>query len=191
MCPKGDDPFTTFSDYHTVKITTYSSLDPLAGEFKFIFQGEYFYFPANATEFGDEECQAAVESLPNIESASCTRGAVDSVTYSTEYTIQVQEFPLFPYENNIYFHDGNPSADSYQCETTHLTGGTSATCEIEVSSTGDIPGKLISIHPLLSILSFRCTVTFSTSLCLCSSPSPPSLLLALLPPPPLPLPGLL
>jgi hypothetical protein len=156
MCPKGDDPFTTFSDYHTFKITTSSSLEPLVGQFKFIFQGEYFFFSANASEFGDEECTAAVISLPNIDSASCTRGAVDPITYSTEYTIQVQEFPLFPYENNIYFHEGNPSIDSYQCETTYLTGGTSPTCEIEVISTGDIPGELSFSLYLSSLMSMSC-----------------------------------
>jgi hypothetical protein len=151
MCPKGDDPFTVYSDYHTITLTTSASTsgDPLAGEFKFIFLGEYFYFPANASEFDDVTCTAAVNSLVNIEVASCTRGTIDVDTLGSQYTIQFQKFPLFPYENNIYSHEGNPSLDSYQCETTRVTGGTSPTCVIESTSTGTLPG----LYSFLSVVS--------------------------------------
>lgn len=139
MCPKGDDPFTTFNDYHTITITT-SATAPLSGEFKFIFQGEYFYFPSNASQFDDEDCSLAFNSLPNIESATCVRGVVDPTKFTTQYTIKIHEFPLFPYENNIYSHDGNPSLGAYECDLSHITSGNSPTCSIQIISTGTLPG---------------------------------------------------
>jgi hypothetical protein len=165
MCPKGDDPWTTSTDYHTITVATSasSSGDPLAGEFKFIFQGEYFYFPADPSEFDDETCTAAVTALANVAQASCTRGTIDAVTLGCQYTIQLQQFPIFPYQNNIYSHEGNPSIDSYQCDTTHITAGTSPTCEIQSTSTGTLPGPddddsphlvflLLTVSPLCLLL---------------------------------------
>ncbi len=140
MCPKGDDPFTTYADFHTFTITTTAQSGVLSGQFQFIFNGEYFYFPANASLFDSTACQTALEALPNIEKVICTRGMINS-KYGTQYTVQIQEYPILPYENNIYYHEGHPSLNSYQCKTDRVTTGTHPTCTIGIVATGSIPGE--------------------------------------------------
>lgn len=140
MCPKGDDPFTTFTDYYTITITTTAASGTLAGQFQFIFEGEYFYFNAAASSFDDTDCKDSFEGLANIETVSCTRGTIDARA-GAQYVIQIQEFPTYPYQNNIYSHNGNPSLSSFQCKTDRVTGGTTPTCTVGIVATASTPGK--------------------------------------------------
>lgn len=129
MCPKGDDPFTSFTDYRTITIATSASGGTLGGEFKFIFNGKYFYFDADASAFDNDACEAAFEALGNVKDVSCSRGVVNGVGGAT-YTVEFLAFPTFPVDNNIYSHSGNPPLASFQCETDLITSGTSPTCTI-------------------------------------------------------------
>lgn len=147
MCPKGDDPFTNSVDYRTIEITT-SSTSSLDGYFQFIFNGEYFYFPANANDWTASSCESDIESLSNIKDVECSRSSVGTYNDAT-YTVQLMSFPVFPYENNIYHHDGNPSLSKFHCSTEKVTSGTDVTCNISNVIVDTIPGMKISFNSLM------------------------------------------
>ena len=119
MCPKGDDPLTTFTDYRTIVLNTSVATGYLNGTFKFTFNGESFYFPADALLWNEEQCKLSFESLNNVQSVTCTRGTVQHSNASS-YTIQLLSFPIYPYENNIYTHFGDPPLSSFSCDPSHI-----------------------------------------------------------------------
>jgi hypothetical protein len=140
MCPKGDDPFTSSTDYRTIRLTTSATAGTLSsGQFKFTFNGESFYFSAAYASFDSAACETAFESLPNIGDVICSRSAINARGGAT-YTIEFLSFPVMPHENNLYTNDGNPPLSSFQCDPSKVTGVTTPTCVIATVSTGDLPG---------------------------------------------------
>jgi len=129
LCPKGYDPLVTFTDFRSIKIETKAYGGYLAGYFKLTFNGETFAFPALATDWTETDCQQSFMSLRNVGTVQCTQG--DSDPYgSTTYLIQFKEWPVIPYENNIYVNDGNPLNSAFSCDVTAVTGGTLPSCTI-------------------------------------------------------------
>ena len=146
MCPKGDDPLTAFTAYRTITLNTSVSTGHLEGYFKFIFNGESFFFPANAWLWSEEQCKLSFESLSNVQSVTCTRGHVHHSNASS-YTIQFTSFPIFPYENNVYFHNGNPPLSSFSCDTSMVSQNaahavTCSVADVTLPLGASIPGKL-------------------------------------------------
>ena len=144
MCPKGDDPFTPNQQNRTIKITTSATSGVLSGQFKLTFQGQSFYFNANASKFTAANCITSFQNLPNIDQVYCTRTTPTTKEGAT-YTIQFVSFPIFPYENNIFSHD-------FQCDTSLVTTGHSPTCSFSDVVSTNIKGKLINTILLLFIL---------------------------------------
>lgn len=142
MCPKGDDPFTAHVDYKTITLTTGATSGTLAGEFQFYFNGEYFYFNADANSFSEAECEAAFEDLKNVRDVSCSRGTIDGNGGAT-YTVEFIEFPINPFENNVYTHYGDPDISSFQCVTDKVTSGDTPTCTLTDVAVGTIPGRSV------------------------------------------------
>ena len=140
MCPKGDDPFTVGKDYRTVEVATSAASGTLDGLMKFSFGDSYFYFPADASLWDSDDCKADVEAMNNVDVAACSRSAVNADQGAT-YTIQFQEFPMFPVDNNIFFNDGNPPDSHFKCETHKVTSGTSPSCAVTGVSVTSVPGK--------------------------------------------------
>ena len=62
--------------------------------------------------------QAGWESMPNIEDVSCSMEFKGD--YGTIYTVELNEFPALPYQNNIFQHFGNPGLDSFSCDISHV-----------------------------------------------------------------------
>lgn len=139
LCPKGDDPLTSNTDFRTIQFTTSAAAGSLDGSFKFVFEGEYFYFPADASAFDSADCKESFEGLQNVKEVICTRSAVDANNGAT-YTVIFKAFPLFPYQNNIYKHDGDPLLSSFQCENEKVTAGTSPLCMLSDMTSSDFPG---------------------------------------------------
>jgi hypothetical protein len=143
ICPKGDDPFTENQSYRAINITTSASSGTLEGQFQLSFQGEYFYFNANANSFNETQCEIAFAALPNVEEVSCSR-TTPTADQGATYTIQFLSFPSKPYENNIYHHDGNPPLSYFQCQTSLVTGATSPSCLLsDVTQAAEIKGNAI------------------------------------------------
>lgn len=151
MCPKGDDPFTTYTDYFSITITTTASFGTLKGLFHFTFQGESFYFNANASAFDDTDCKDSFEGLANVKTVSCTRGTINAYL-GTQYVVQFQEFPTHPYQNNIYTHDGSPTLNSFQCYTDRITSSNSPSCTIGLVATASIPGLFIYFNYFILLI---------------------------------------
>ena len=144
MCPKGDDPFTISKDYRTIQIVTSASSSgaTLDGLFKFSFGDSYIYFPADAQNWDSLDCERYLEEMPNVKDVECTRSSISSVHGAT-YTIRFLEFPMFPVDNNVYNHEGNPPLTSYKCESYKVTKGTSPSCVVSDVAVTTLPGVLI------------------------------------------------
>lgn len=69
--------------------------------------------------------------MPNIENADCVREMSDLETGSGSYLITLTKFPIKPYENNLYFHNGNPSINAFRCNTSMVESDQAVFCSIE------------------------------------------------------------
>ena len=159
MCPKGDDPMSTFTGYRSLSITTSASSGTLAGKFKLTFNGEYITFPADAASFSPEQCKYAFESMPTFESVSCERGTIDAMG-GAAYTIRFKSYPSNPHENNIYTNDGNPALNLFSCVDYSVTGAVSPSC-IVANIDAD------KVTPEYAICSNRGVCDFETGQCSC------------------------
>ena len=112
MCPKGDDPMTPRNGFFTLYIRT---LRGQSGNFKFCFQGQCFSFPALPAEWSNAACKTSFQSLPNIRQVNCTSNA-------TGHSIRLQNFPVNPYETNLWSHLGAPSLTDFGCDVSGVTG---------------------------------------------------------------------
>lgn len=79
MCPKGDDPLTTGQSDRALMLRTTAEGAFLEGDVTFTFNGESASLNADAYHTGDRECALALESMRNIGSVSCQRGAVNEM----------------------------------------------------------------------------------------------------------------
>ena len=130
MCPKGIDPLTFYADYRAITIRTTATGGILRGQFKFIFNGQFFYFTASARKFSADQCQAAFEALPNIGNVKCTRSQHWDQFNGATYAIQFRLFPVIPSENNIFYNSGDPPLNSFHCGTELVTSATGPSCVI-------------------------------------------------------------
>jgi EGF-like domain len=147
MCPKGVDPLTFYSSYRAITITTSADSGLLRGSLKFTFNGESITFPANARQWSSTQCKAAFESLPNIGMVTCSRSTKFNQYSGSVYAIQFRQFPVLPYENNVYMNDGNPNLINFQCDTRFVTGAVNPTCVIADVQAVDLPSKYALCTP--------------------------------------------
>lgn len=158
MCPKGDDPFTYFTDYRAIIV----ALDPIAAPFTGSFKLTYYGSPVSIPSSGwtDELCQEAFQALPAFKTVRC-RLSFKTTRYGG-FTMQIEfiEFAPIPYQNNVYYHEGNPPLSAFKCDTAEIvtTGGIS--CIITDVTFNSLPGILFywfSFHCCSSrIFHFSC-----------------------------------
>jgi hypothetical protein len=152
MCPKGDDPFTEDQDYRTITIATSALSGTLEGQFQLSFYGQSFYFDANANNFDESSCETSFNGLANVKEVSCSRTSPTG-DQGAIYTVQFVSFPLQPYENNIYSHEGNPQLINFECDTSLVTSGTDPSCLLEdVAPTTEVKGSYPLHLPSPSLL---------------------------------------
>lgn len=153
MCPKGDDPFTYFSDYRAIIISLNVYSAAPTGSFKLTYDALAVSIPT--TGWTDELCQEAFQALPAFKTVRC------SLSFSTTryggFTLQVEfiEFEPIPYQNNIYYHEGNPPRSSFKCDTTGITTTGAVSCGITDVVFNALPGNLFLI--LLNISLYSCS----------------------------------
>lgn len=155
MCPKGDDPFTYFSDYRAIIIALNAYSAAYTGSFKLTYDALTLSIPG--TGWTNELCQEAFQALPAFKTVRC------SLSYATTryggFSLQVEfiEFAPVPYQNNIYYHEGNPSLNAFKCDTTGITTTGHVTCDITDVSFGSLPGKIPfspTNHPPVLVIPF-------------------------------------
>lgn len=139
MCPKGDDPFTYFSDYRAIIVTLGAIAAPFTGSFKLTYDALSVSIPSSG--WTNELCQEAFQALPAFKTVRC------SLSFSTTryggFTMQIEfiEFAPIPYQNNIYYHEGNPEISAFKCDTSEITTNGRVTCDITDVSFNSLPGK--------------------------------------------------
>jgi hypothetical protein len=127
LCPKGDDPMTTDQEYRQISIMTGAMEGYLSGHFDFTFMGHTVGLEANADA---QACKYALEALPTVASVDCERGAVDSQGGAT-YTVTFLEWPVYPQDNNLFSHDGNPPLSYFSCSADSVEGADFPACAID------------------------------------------------------------
>eukprot|EP00617_Octactis_speculum_P017428 CAMPEP_0185770852 /NCGR_PEP_ID=MMETSP1174-20130828/61538_1 /TAXON_ID=35687 /ORGANISM="Dictyocha speculum, Strain CCMP1381" /LENGTH=513 /DNA_ID=CAMNT_0028456465 /DNA_START=132 /DNA_END=1669 /DNA_ORIENTATION=+ len=127
MCPKADDPITIDQDDRSISINMTAS-STLSGTVRVAFNGQVASFSAgNFSTVTSAECSRAFTNLKNVEEASCV--ATQWQESSVEYTVTFNEWPMFPEENNIHSHTGNPPISSFTCDISDVSG-TDVSCRI-------------------------------------------------------------
>lgn len=145
MCPKGFDPLLRSATYYReINVTTNSTAagSSMNGTYVMSFNGFDFEFNANASLFGEAECEAAWESLHNVEQVVCFRGAINQAGGAT-YNIKFLAWPAIPMQNNIFSHEGNPPLTAFTCDVSDARvwsrgGSNVAACHVEDVANTDI-----------------------------------------------------
>ena len=102
---------------------------------------------ANANELTSEECTNSLRKLRGASKVSCERLEHNSTTATGEYLITFHKYPMTPYENNLFQHDGNPDISLFKCNSTELDveDAVDPYCVVvDVDTIEEIPGKISS-----------------------------------------------
>jgi hypothetical protein len=90
-------------------------------------------------QFSAAACKAAFEALHGIKLARCSQAGVS--TYgTTTYTVELVEFPDYPWMNNVWYHDGSPPLSYFSCDVSGVTGD-NVTCTISDVQINSIRGE--------------------------------------------------
>ena len=154
MCPKGDDPSTLNQVKKQLKVTVSTASDAnLAGTLGLEFQAETAYIPLDEPSGG--KCKRGLEDSFKYKEVTCV---FEEIAANTEYafTITFEEWPLYPVENNLHSHDGNPAKTEFFCDQT-LTSHSDLTCTfVDVVNTGIQEYNYCSDRGICDFTSGRC-----------------------------------
>lgn len=155
MCPKGDDPLTPSTGYKSIRIDI-TTTKTASGNFRFAYYGQSFLIPAQIQAYGNEDCVHGFTSMQNIEQVSCN--VTRHSTYSATYFVQFISFPLHPYEDNLYFHTGNPSMALLGCDPSAVTDRRVSCHLVDMTpSNVTIPGTTHHLYTFIPIYIFILT----------------------------------
>lgn len=144
MCPKGDDPVTSFQHYRTMSLEV-NTLTPSytypSGLLGLEFMGKKAYIdlarPDNCTNdlsyagpFGEIDC-----------SYIRTGDAGSILTFQLIF----KSWPSYITDNNIFFHDGNPSRYDFHCDITKVRFRNTLCIFSDIYASDVIGGTIISI----------------------------------------------
>jgi hypothetical protein len=161
LCPKGDDPETTGQTYRSYLLTVDSTSGHLDGTVRVFFHGFSAVLNAHGSKETSASCQAALRSLENIDTLTCTQGSVSSSTGGASYNITVTAWPTHPLQNNLYAHDGAPPATDFYCDTARAFSSGNVTCAL----TADTRTNLFEYTPCSS----RGACDYTSGLCACAT----------------------
>lgn len=123
MCPKAFDPVVTDENTprRTIQLTVGRESGVLEGRVELFFNNASIWLDANTDNLSSEECTTQVSKMKGVTRAICKNERKgDEKTSEYKYTITFLEWSLQPFENNIFFHDGNPSLDAFMCNVKHV-----------------------------------------------------------------------
>lgn len=125
MCPKGDDPLTTSTNRRSIVINTTVVGDDASGYFTVWYERRAYVLPVGAD---NEVCAKLFEGSRAIETVQCTI-TLQGGEY-TAYEVEFQQFPMFPYQNNIFHHEGDIPIGDFYCTSESVINATFASCDI-------------------------------------------------------------
>lgn len=130
MCPKAFEPLTLRQNPRRravrLKLKSFGGSSSAAAQLSFSFSGSTAILKARADDMDSAECMRLLGELKSVETATCERESVDVTSGSGSYIIQLDEYPLFPHENNIFNHTGNPHLSAFRCNVTATNQGVSS-----------------------------------------------------------------
>ena len=155
MCPKGDDPLTINQNYRTFQLTVKTSDNSFTGSLTLKFEGGTASFSlANPSS---TDCRLGLENSGLFGYINCQYSYITS--YSMLFTITIYSWPIYPQQNNLHSHDGNPLISEFYCDVTSTSSKVS--CEFY----DVINSNLIEYD----YCSNRGNCNFITGLCSCDS----------------------
>ena len=153
MCPKGDDPLTTNQEYRSLRmhVKTSGSSD-LSGQLGFRFHGKTIFFPLEYF-YSNVTCNDKFAFLGKFAHVGCSQVTVNSQHFF--YDMVFYSWPIYPKDNNLYSHDGNPSLSEFFCDTTYSSHGTY--CDFEDVAAINVRGtvKVIALSLFVIFLTIQ------------------------------------
>jgi hypothetical protein len=137
MCPKGDDYKTSGQTYRQIEVDIQpdDASDTLSGTVTLHFGKYKVTFEGNQDSV---DCQTDIlDPLDNIYSSNCsvTSGSGGGATY----LITLLAFPAQPKQNNLFYNDGDVTADDFFCNIDRLktTGSNPGSCTVTTVNPDD------------------------------------------------------
>lgn len=121
MCPKSYDPLTLNdrTNRRRLRIVTAVSEGSLYGNFEFSFLRSSIKIPADANIFNSEYCTESFKNMNSAVNVQCIREKVEPNGAGT-YLITLNDYPLYPTENNFHQHNGNPALSLFYCNASKV-----------------------------------------------------------------------
>lgn len=132
MCPKGDDPITINQNHRQILLTVTGPQSQLqfSGLLGVVFFGEIsvldIYNPSST------DCILKLQSSSYFGTVDCSYTYIS--TNKIQYLITFLTWPVNTKENNLHYHDGNPSISDFFCDTSLANTGVSCKFTDLVSS---------------------------------------------------------
>jgi len=118
MCPKGDDPLTIDQNYRQILINVYTN-SYFSGTLGIQFLSGAvtlsLFSPSSA------ECIEAFENSLFFQYVNCQYTKVSSSHFM--YDVTIYSWPVYPQENNLHSHDGNPAITDFYCDVSSANSG--------------------------------------------------------------------
>jgi hypothetical protein len=146
------------------------------GKLKLKFHDDVTTLESSSSMLFTDECSKAWNSFHGIKKATCqTEQEWNSDLLSYSYLVRIDEWSLKPWENNLFFHYGNPEIEEFSCDVSLLDQSViiKPFCEITDVINSNLPGT-VSFHassssPLSVSSSLPLSLPACLSLCLSSS----------------------
>eukprot|EP01031_Cornospumella_fuschlensis_P027953 gene27953-33756_t len=120
MCPKGDDPLTINQNSRAISFLVGTEHGPLMGAIGLRFQGTDHYL--SLSNYTSKDCSADLSFIGKFGLVSCTSNYVSLRRRS--FDISFLSWPVYPKENNLFAHSGNPALADFTCTVAQATKGT-------------------------------------------------------------------
>lgn len=142
MCPHGFDPTSTLSEAKKLRLRIAGGSGPLQGKLVLSFHSHAVELEAPLEHVTSEACTAIFRRFQNLADVGCERTEFKAPSTAT-YEITLNAFPVYPIMNNLYYHNGDPKASDFWCDTSgvQLAGGAAASgiaCAFESISSPNV-----------------------------------------------------
>ena len=146
ICPKSFDPIGLegLTNRRSILISTSVTSGFFEGYLEFTFGLSTISFDADARTMTNASCTAAFAGMSSVSSVTCGIRRVDQSTGAGAYEVTFHSFPLNPFENNLFSHNGNPALNAFFCNTSKVEPeeAIQPLCVVDDLVNTDIPGNL-------------------------------------------------
>jgi hypothetical protein len=153
ICPKAFNPETLESlpNRRSIRMSTSVDTGFLSGFLVFTFGLDSVKIPADARTLTSESCSKLVTQLKTVSSAACVISGLDMTSGSANFDLTFESFPVRPYENNLFYHDGNPALEDFACNVSGVDNEDAHVpfCGLSDVIDVNVPGKIFTFCRIL------------------------------------------